>query len=56
MNTVSKLKPTALDLAGRADVLGKDFATRAEVADETDCFVAEKRCSHECLRTLQGRT
>ena len=41
MNTVSKLKPTALDLAGRADVLGKDFATRAEVADETDCFVAE---------------
>lgn len=38
MNTVSKLKPHTLDLAARAEALGKDFAARAEVADETDCL------------------
>lgn len=41
MNTVSKLKPEALDLVARAEALGKDFAARAEVADETDSFVAD---------------
>ena len=41
MNTVSKLKPAGLDLAGLAEALGKDFAARAQVADETDSFVAD---------------
>ncbi len=41
MNTVSKMKPKTLDLVERARVLGRDFAARAEVADETDAFVAE---------------
>jgi len=44
MSTVTKLKPgqaESLDLAARAEALGKDFAARAEVADETDCFVTE---------------
>ena len=41
MNTVSRLKPAGLDLAGLAEALGKDFAARAQVADETDSFVAD---------------
>ena len=41
MNTVSKLKPGKTDFAAIAEKLGKDFAARAEVADETDCFVAD---------------
>ena len=41
MNTVSKLKPQSLDLVARAEALGKDFAARAELADETDNFVAD---------------
>src|SRR5687768_12087862 len=44
MNTVTKMKPgksDSLDLVARAEALGKDFAARAEVADETDCFVAD---------------
>ena len=44
MSAVSTMKPAQvepLDLVARAEALGKDFAARAEVADETDCFVAE---------------
>ena len=41
MNTVTKLKPGKADFAAIAEALGKDFAARAEVADETDCFVAD---------------
>ena len=41
MSTVAKLKPENLDLVARAEALGKDFAARAEIADETDSFVAE---------------
>jgi alkylation response protein AidB-like acyl-CoA dehydrogenase len=35
------MKPHTLDLAARAEALGKDFAARAELADETDSFVAD---------------
>jgi alkylation response protein AidB-like acyl-CoA dehydrogenase len=44
MNTVTKLNPKkseSLDLAARAEALGKDFAARAELADESDSFVAD---------------
>ena len=41
MSTVAKLKPENLDLVARVEALGKDFAARAEVADETDSFVAD---------------
>src|SRR5688572_6962169 len=41
MNTLSKLKPGKTDFTAIAEALGKDFAARAEVADDTDCFVAE---------------
>lgn len=41
MSTVAKLKPETRDLAAIAEALGKDFAARAEVADETDSFVAD---------------
>jgi indole-3-acetate monooxygenase len=44
MNTVTKMKPgksESLDLAARAEALGKDFAARAEAADETDSFVTD---------------
>ena len=41
MNTVAKLKPETLDLVARAEALGKDFAARAAVADDTDAFVAD---------------
>ena len=44
MRTVAKLKTEKvepLNLIGRAEALGKDFAARAEVADETDSFVAD---------------
>lgn len=33
--------PKKLDLVARAEALGKDFAARAQVADETDSFVAD---------------
>ena len=44
MNTVTKMKPgktETLDLVARAEALGKDFAARAELADESDSFVAD---------------
>jgi hypothetical protein len=44
MSTVTKLKPgqaESLDLVARVEALGKDFAARAEIADETDSFVAD---------------
>ena len=41
MNTVTKLKPGKTDFAAIAEKLGKDFAACAEVADETDSFVAD---------------
>jgi len=41
MTTVTKLKPKVADLVARAEALGKDFAARAEVADESDSFVAD---------------
>lgn len=44
MNTVTKMKPgksQTFDLAARAEALGKDFAARAELADESDSFVAD---------------
>ncbi|MFN0191795.1 MAG: acyl-CoA dehydrogenase family protein [Aestuariivirga sp.] len=42
--TAAMLKPTLrgkTDFTAIAEKLGKDFASRAAVADETDCFVAE---------------
>jgi indole-3-acetate monooxygenase len=48
MNTAAKLKPTHFDIVSLADKLGRDFATRAEFADETDSFVAE---NYEALKT-----
>ena len=41
MNTVTKLKPEKPDFTAIAEKLGKDFAARAELADETDSFVAD---------------
>ena len=41
MNTVTKLKPGKTDFAAIAEKLGRDFAARAEVADETDAFVTD---------------
>ena len=44
MTTIATQKsdlPKRFELVGRAHELGKDFAARAEVADETDGFVAE---------------
>jgi alkylation response protein AidB-like acyl-CoA dehydrogenase len=41
MNTVTKMKPGKTDFAAIAEKLGKDFAACAEVADESDCFVAD---------------
>jgi indole-3-acetate monooxygenase len=41
MSTIAKLKPGKTDFAAIAEALGKDFAARAEVADETDGFVAD---------------
>ena len=41
MSSVAKLKPQKSDFAAIAEELGKDFAARAEHADETDSFVAE---------------
>ncbi len=41
MNTLTKLKPGKTDIVVIAEKLGKEFAARAEVADETDCFVAD---------------
>ncbi len=41
MSTTAKLKPDTPDFASIAGALGKDFAARAAVADETDGFVAE---------------
>jgi len=41
MNTVAKLKPETQGLVARAEKLGKDFAARAELADETDSFVTD---------------
>ena len=41
MSTIAKLKPGKTDFAAIAKALGKDFAARAEVADETDGFVAD---------------
>lgn len=48
MSTVAKLKIEPVDLSALAEKLGTDFAARAEVADETDCFVAE---NYEALKT-----
>ena len=51
MTTLGKLKTNTTqprDLVALADTLGKDFAARAAVADETDCFVAE---NYEALKT-----
>ncbi|MDP1701346.1 MAG: acyl-CoA dehydrogenase family protein [Aestuariivirga sp.] len=44
MSAVTKLKPKKSEspgLAARAEALGKDFAARAELADESDSFVAD---------------
>jgi indole-3-acetate monooxygenase len=44
MSASSQLKLAnvdATDLAARAEALGKDFAARAQVSDETDSFVAD---------------
>lgn len=42
MNTIAKLKSdTRLDLVAKANELGGDFAARAEVADDSDSFVAD---------------
>ncbi len=41
MNTVTKLKSGKTDFAAVAQALGKDFAARAEVSDESDSFVAD---------------
>lgn len=42
MNTIAKLKSdTRLDLVAKANELGRDFAARAEVADDSDSFVAD---------------
>jgi indole-3-acetate monooxygenase len=41
MTNPSNLKTRAVDLMTLADELGKDFAARADVVDETDCFVTE---------------
>jgi indole-3-acetate monooxygenase len=41
MTNPSKLKTHAVDFIALADELGKDFAARADVVDETDCFVTE---------------
>ncbi len=38
---LKKSQPERTDYASLADQLGRDFAARAEVADATDCFVAE---------------
>ncbi len=50
MTMLAKLEPSATqprNLVALADLLGKDFAARAAVADETDCFVAE---NYEALK------
>lgn len=47
MSAIKKLQPTHTDYAALADKLGRDFAARAEVADATDCFVAE---NYEALK------
>ena len=41
MTSIAKLKPEKTDFAAIAGALGRDFAARAEVADETDSFVAD---------------
>ena len=41
MSNIAKLKPQKSDFADIAEELGKDFAARAELADETDSFVAD---------------
>jgi alkylation response protein AidB-like acyl-CoA dehydrogenase len=41
MSTVANLKPAVFDIVALAEELGKDFAARAQVADDTDCFVAD---------------
>ncbi len=41
MNTVTNLKPAKPDYIRTVDMLGKDFASRAATADETDSFVSE---------------
>lgn len=48
MNAEVKMKANEFDIVALADKLGKVFATRAEVADETDSFVAE---NYEALKT-----
>jgi indole-3-acetate monooxygenase len=45
MTTVAKLKPAKPDFIRTADMLGKDFAARAAIADETDAFVSENYAS-----------
>ncbi|MGB8816730.1 MAG: acyl-CoA dehydrogenase family protein [Rhizobiaceae bacterium] len=41
MTTVANLKPSKPDFIRTVNVLGKDFASRAAAADETDAFVLE---------------
>ena len=41
MATVTHLKPVKPDIIQIAEALGKDFAARAGLADETDAFVSE---------------
>ena len=46
--TLKQSAPKKIDLVAVAEVLGKDFAARAEAADETDSFVAE---NYSALKT-----
>ena len=48
MNTVTNLKPAKFDFIRTVDMLGKDFASRAAAADETDSFVSE---NYNALKT-----
>lgn len=41
ITTLKKTNAETTDIAALADRLGRDFAARAEIADEQDCFVAE---------------
>ena len=46
--TLKQSAPKKIDLVAVAEVLGKDFAARADAADETDSFVAE---NYSALKT-----
>jgi indole-3-acetate monooxygenase len=48
MTTVSNLKPIKHDFIRTVDLLGKEFAARASITDETDAFVLE---NYNALKT-----